>query len=290
MTATTNNDVQDELYGRAAKAVTSHNHDALVEVFNEQIDPHYRPAANPRDSLLVKAIFAENTDAMDMLLAAGAGKRTQAEQNYALTIACDADNETVLRLLLEAGFSSANLPQSTPHHPLMQEYDALPNISLSNEPENLKSRLFRKGANGKAPLDNPKVWHHFDAIAEVLEKQETPITKDELFGINSNGETWLETAIKSHAFDSVQKHLEKQGDGLTLAEIRQEEGMVDLLCRKGNAQSLFSFSMLVPEGGEKALRELQNEVPQDSLWQVRNLSQLRQELRAASPRMTGIGR
>ncbi|MBM3617272.1 MAG: hypothetical protein FJX23_01860 [Alphaproteobacteria bacterium] len=282
---------QEQLFRNALGAIITHDREGLAEVLGERIDPDYRPAtAHPWDSLLAKAIFAENADAIDMLLAAGAGKKNQQDQTIALSAALDGDNEQMVHLLMEAGFNTGNLsPEDNQHH-LMEEYRNLPNISISHEPENLKTRLFKKGANGKAPFDNPKVWHKFDEIAAVLEQQGTPIAKDDLFDLSSNGETWLDVAIKSHAFDAVQEHLSKQGEAFTLAEIRQEEGLMDLLCRKGNAHSLFNYDMLAPEGGLKGLRKLQEEVPQDSLWQVQNISQLRQQLRPLEEHRQGIGR
>lgn len=280
------------LFRRAVKAVESHDNETLVEVLSQGFDPDFRPEANipTWHSLLIKTISAKNVEALDILLGMGAGKKTTQDQNTALTTACDGDNELILHLLMEAGFNSANLPHTTARHPVLEDYRSLPNISLSHEPENLKARLFKKGANGNAPLDNPRVWHNFEAIAEVLEAQGTPITKDDLFGINHSGETWLNVAVKCRAFDAVQAHLGKQGDAFTLADIRQEEGLMDLLVMKGNAPSLFTYDMLAPEGGEKGLRELQKEVPQDALWQVKNLSQLRQELRSLADHRTGIGR
>lgn len=291
MSETTKLSEQDELYERALEAIFTHDHDALVEVFNDRLDANYRPPTKlPWDSLLSKAIHSENIDAIDMLLAAGAGKETPQDQHLTLVTACDGDNETILHMLMEAGFSTTNMSPNGPHHVVLDEYNAMPNVSLSHEPENLKSRLFKKGVNGDAPLDNPRVWHNFGAIAEVLEGQGTPITKDDLFNLNSDGEPWLNVAIKCRAFDAVQKHLRTQDDAFTLKDIRQEEGMMELLAMKGGLKSLFTYEMLAPEGGEKALRQLLNEVPQDSLWQVRNLSQLRQEMRPLSSQHSGIGR
>lgn len=282
---------QEQLFRNALGAIITHDREGLAEVLGEGIDADYRPAtAHPWDSLLVKAVSAENVDAVEMLLAAGAGKKNQQDQTIALTTALDGDNEQVVHVLMEAGFGASSLAPVDSRHPLMEEYRNLPNISTSHEPENLKARLFKKGANGKAPLDNPKVWHKFDEIAAVLEQQGTPIRKDDLFDLNSQGDAWLDVAIKSHAFDAVQVHLSKQGEAFTLAEIRQEQGLMELLCRKGNAHSLFNYDMLVPEGGLKGLRQLQEEVPKDSLWQVQNLSQLRQQLRPLEAHHQGIGR
>lgn len=262
--------------------------------------------AEQSEPLLHMAAGDDRVDAVRLLLNWGADVEAHdREGRTALYHTSRWNSPKAARELLEAGADyrhacfgggslAAALQDAVTHDyddlaALIEEYEGRPNISLSNEPERLKERLFRRDKQHFTPLDNPQTWKNFDAVHGTLMAQGTPITKDEWFDVNGRGERWIDVAVRFRALDKVLGHLHAQGERLTVDELLNDEPLLEAICDKGGVRHLFTREQLQGEGVE-GMRRLQAQLPDSALAQVRNNYALTAWLQRDMQQAQGRGR
>lgn len=275
-----------QLHWEAAHAVSTKDYVKLSRLLRDHPGEEIKIG-----KLMERAVFTGDVKVVDMIVTADRGMEGHRERlRHAAKAACETGNEEVIQSLICAGAPIEGIMVTDYVEELLHEYrDQRPTIDPTHNPETLKERLLKPSQQHFTPLDNPKTWHRFNEIGAILLAQGKPLTKDELFGYNPQGVRFIETAIASRALPEVMQHLKAQGDPLTLQEIR-DENLLDLVCRKGGAPLLFVQEMLVGEGGVQALDTLRREVPEEAMFQVNNLSQLRLALQSLPQTGKGMGR
>lgn len=299
---------QNELQRKLLEAVKGDDVSAMDQLLAEGADPTLFLADDGQEmNYLAVAAREGNQDAVRVLLNWGAdANAANQDGKTAMHFLSLAPNRETMHQLLEVGgrFDVADKGGATAYGnveamldhaditdgclELMNEYRNMPRINASNDPQNLKARLFKEHS-GSTPLDNPDVWQRFESVGKALLEQGTPITKQEMLDIQPDGDSILLKAAKARQLNHALKHLREQGDPLTVKDLRESPNLLTDLCHFGGVKALFSFPQLKDEGvsGMYALRQ---SVDEASIAMVPNMHSLRARLEQEQAQQLDMGR
>lgn len=190
------------------------------------------------------ACYENNTQVL------GTPSRNKLVREYALHKVCDTGQESVMRLLLDAGAdidakdakgrtALQVLKEATGNKTkliaVLEEYEHYPAFSEDKLDSLRKADIFAPNAEGYCLLDSPSTWQHFTAIAEHLEQAGEPFTAAELEAINKDGKSWLQRGVECFAGKDVLVAYGRAGGdiGAQMLDARKQSStLMELLCRR----------------------------------------------------------